>query len=171
VIEPGRTGWLAEGPDDWRATLDAVLGDADARSRVGARAQREALLRWSPHLQGARYLAILEQIVASTRGARRQPAPTWEPVLLDEPFLANPTPLEPYPPGLQGSTRGRRRPRRRVPLRVVVRTKVRRLRESLADEGVGGAIRGATRVGARGVRRLTGRSAQPSGRSTPPSTS
>ena len=55
--------------------------------------------------------------------------------------------------------------RRREPLRVVVQTKARRLRESLTDEGAAGVLRGAARVGIRGVRRLTGRTTQPTGRS------
>jgi Glycosyl transferases group 1 len=157
VIEPGRTGWLADDVDEWRATLTAVLADADVRTRVGARAQREALLRWSPHLQGARYLEVLQRIVASSIEARRRPSASWEPAVVDEPMLADPPPLEPYPPELSGSTRGRRRPRTRIPLRIVLRTKRERLRESLHDEGFGGVVRGAGRVVARAVRRITRR--------------
>jgi hypothetical protein len=154
VIEPGRTGWLANDPGEWRATLDAVLDDPDARAMVGARAQRAALLRWSPHLQGARYLAILEEVRSRAAGPdRRRPAPGWAPVVADEPPLASPPALEPYPPDLRGSTRLRRRPRRRVPVRAVLRQKRARLREAIEEEGIGGVVRGAGRVAIRAVRR------------------
>jgi glycosyltransferase involved in cell wall biosynthesis len=158
VIEPGRTGWLAEDPEEWAATLAAVLDDAEARTRVGVRAQRAALLRWSPHRQGARYLDILETVRASTRtAARRQPSPAWVPVALDEPALTAPPHLEPYPPSLTGSTRERRRPRQRTPVRDVVLQKRARLRESIAEEGVAGVVRGAGRVAARAISRATRR--------------
>jgi hypothetical protein len=39
----------------------------------------------------------------------------------------------------------------------VLRTKAQRLRESLDDDGIGGVLRGAGRVAARGARRLIGR--------------
>jgi glycosyltransferase involved in cell wall biosynthesis len=157
AIDHDRTGWLAGDVDEWRATLAAVLDDPDTSTRVGARAQREALLRWSPHLQGERYLALLERTVASTAGERRSPSPAWTPVALDEPPLHDPPPLEPYPPDLGGSTRSRRRPRTRIPLRTVLRTKWQRLHESLAEEGLAGVVRGAGRVMVRGMRRVTGR--------------
>jgi glycosyltransferase involved in cell wall biosynthesis len=156
AIDPDRTGWLAESASDWRDALAAVIDDPDRRARVGARAQRAALLRWSPHLQGARYLAILEHVVASTRGERRRPSPTWDPVIADEPVLTH-APLEPYPPDLSGSTRGSRRPRQRIPLRIVVRVKRDRFRETLAEEGLGGVARGAGRSAARGLRRVVRR--------------
>jgi glycosyltransferase involved in cell wall biosynthesis len=156
AIDHERTGWLAASDSDWRDALAAVIDDPDARARVGARAQRAALLRWSPHLQGARYLAILEEVVASTRGERREPSPTWSPVAADEPALVY-APLEPYPPDLSGSTRASRRPRQRIPLRIVLRVKRDRFRETLDEEGLGGVVRGAGRSAARGLRRVVHR--------------
>jgi hypothetical protein len=116
------------------------------------------LLRWSPHRQGARYLAILEDVTRrSLAGGRRAPNPAWSPVAPSEPVDATAAHLEPYPPDLHGSTRAHRRPRRRTPLRTVVRTKAERLGETLREEGVGGVVRGTGRVFTRITRRATGR--------------
>jgi glycosyltransferase involved in cell wall biosynthesis len=154
AVEHGRTGWLAASPDEWHDTLAAALDDPEARATVGARAQRAALLRWSPHLQGARYLEVLERVRAAVAaGPRRGASPTWSPVVLDEPVLPVSPPLEPYPPDLTGSTRARRRPRQRVPARLVLRQKRERLRESIAEEGIGGVARGVGRVLVRVARR------------------
>ena len=154
AIDDGRTGWLAASPDEWRHVLGAALDGPEARVTVAARAQRAALLRWSPHRQGPRYLDVLERIRdAADAGPRRQASPGWSPVVVDEPLLPSPPPLEPYPPDLTGSTRARRRPRQRVPARLVLRQKRERLRESIAEEGVGGVVRGTGRLLARVVRR------------------
>ncbi len=150
VIRPGMTGWLADGPVEWAETLTAVLADPDRRTTVGARAQRAALLGWSPHLQGVRYLQILESVVEASRAPRREPSAGWVPAVADEPAVVDGAPLDPYPPPLVGSTRARRRARRRrTPVRVVLRQKGERLRESLREEGLGGVVRGAGRVAAR----------------------
>ncbi len=102
AIEGGRTGWLADTPAEWAATLDTVLDDAGGRRAVGQRARRSALLRWSPHRQADRYLAILEHVRAAP-GPRRAPSPAWSPVTRDEPALPARTSLEPYPPGVAPS--------------------------------------------------------------------
>jgi glycosyltransferase involved in cell wall biosynthesis len=153
AIGDGRGGWLATDPREWAAALDEALRDADKRVLTGTRARRDALLRWSPHLQGARYLDALEAIRQSVRHGRRSPSPSWLPVSNDEPLLATRTPLEPYPPELSGSVRWRRRPRVRTPVRAIIRQKAGRLRSTLADEGVGATLRGGGRVAGRVVAR------------------
>jgi glycosyltransferase involved in cell wall biosynthesis len=95
AIDHGRTGWLAEGHDGWVAGLDGLLADPDRRAAIGARAQREATLRWSPHLQAVRYVEAL-QAVREAAGTPRQPDPAWEPERHDEPALAAPVALTPY---------------------------------------------------------------------------
>ncbi len=60
AIDDARNGLLARSHDGWVAALDALLGDAALRRRLGTRARRDALLRWSPHLQAHRYLDILD---------------------------------------------------------------------------------------------------------------
>ncbi len=92
AITDGVDGRLAATGSDWVDALDALLGDEAGRQAMGARARRHALLRWSPALQGARYLAILDQIVAA--GPMTDRTSTWTPVVLDEPELA--VDLEPY---------------------------------------------------------------------------
>ena len=99
-IEHGRNGLLATTPADWIGALDRLLDDDDLRRRLGSRASRDALLRWSPHLQGQRYLHILESARATraTRasgpGAGARPESGWVPVAHDEP--PHPFLLEPY---------------------------------------------------------------------------
>ncbi|MDP1819356.1 MAG: glycosyltransferase [Acidimicrobiales bacterium] len=93
-IDPGVNGFLADTPGEWAAALDGLLGDELLRARVGARARRDALLRWSPHRQGARYLEILRATRAAVAAGRPGRTSTFEPVVLDEPAV--PSPLDPY---------------------------------------------------------------------------
>ncbi len=89
------TGMLASGPEEWVEAIDRLLVDDDLRSSIGRRARREALLRWSPHLQGNRYREILEGAVL-----RGHPLGSgFVPVVHVEP--PHPFELEPYalPPG------------------------------------------------------------------------
>lgn len=90
VIVPGRNGFTAQSARDWSGAVGGLLDDAVLRARVGRRARRDAVLQFSPALQGRRYLDIL-------RSARpyRSGASAWQPVALDEPFA--PVELEPYP--------------------------------------------------------------------------
>jgi hypothetical protein len=91
AIEHGRNGVLASDPEEWAAAVTSLLDDATERARMGARARRDSLLRWSPHLQGRRYLALLERV---KRAEARRPRPGWVPVRLDEPPV--PVVLERY---------------------------------------------------------------------------
>ncbi|WP_420751054.1 glycosyltransferase [Rhodococcus sp. O3] len=59
AIDHGRTGFLASTTDEWITSLTTLLEDLSVRRYVGSQARREALLRWSPHLQGEIYLANL----------------------------------------------------------------------------------------------------------------
>lgn len=58
-IDSGVNGELAEDVDAFAARIIGLLDDELGRVRQGKRARRDALLRWSPHLQGQRYLEIL----------------------------------------------------------------------------------------------------------------
>ena len=81
----------------WPLALRHGLADGADRTTVGEHARRAALLRWSPYRQADRYLAILNHARHAT-GPRRQPNPSWTPVVVDEPWLPQPTALAPYPP-------------------------------------------------------------------------
>lgn len=149
-IEPLVNGLLADHPEAWRAGLERLLADDLLRARLGARARRDALLRWSPRLQGERYLEILmaaKELVADGRAPRPS---TWVPVTLDEPF--EPTPLSPY---LASSEE----------VQVVRSARVRRAAEARArkflreweEGGPWHATRRATRAALRDARRLVTR--------------
>lgn len=99
AIDDGRTGILATTEDEWRLALETLLDDAELRSRMGARARREALLRWSPALQGRTYVEILRAAVV--RNASDEPRTSeWAPVADDEPWSpAAEDWVDPYPPG------------------------------------------------------------------------
>jgi len=97
AIEHGRTGLLASTPDEWFAAIDQLLGDALLRRRLGSAARREALLRWGPHTQAARYVDVLRGAARVRREqGPRQPS-DWVPVMDDEPFDAVEGWLEPHP--------------------------------------------------------------------------
>lgn len=156
AVAHDRTGLLAARPEEWVAHLDRLLTDREARERLGRAARREALLRWSPHLQGRRYLEILErgqrQVVEGPPPARPAGRRAWTPVILDEP--PEPFVLEPYPPPadrLEWLTAGGRR--------LVVRCRRRaahwRRRAARAagiwrEQGVGAVARKAVEVVRRG---------------------
>ncbi|HVT75715.1 MAG TPA: glycosyltransferase [Acidimicrobiales bacterium] len=89
AVQHGHNGMLAETVDEWTAALDALVSDAALRARIGARARRDALLRWSPHLQAHVYAEMLRTAKATTRQS------TWTDVVApSEPFVDRP--LEPY---------------------------------------------------------------------------
>jgi glycosyltransferase involved in cell wall biosynthesis len=85
AIDDGVDGLVAGTPEEWRAALDALLGDEALRGRLGAGARRSALLRWPPHLQGSRYLEILSATRADLADLRRARESGWRPVANDEP--------------------------------------------------------------------------------------
>ncbi len=91
AIDHGVNGFLAESVDDWFELLDRLLADPVLRARTGARASRDALLRWSPHLQGRRYLDILQGGIPARRAGQ------FPPEALDEPYEAVPVDLYPLP--------------------------------------------------------------------------
>lgn len=95
AVEHGRNGMLAADRAEWTAALTALLDDQTLRTRLGTRARRDALLRHSPHIQGDRYLSVLDAARERVRveGPRR-PTPEWSPVTADEPWRA--APLERY---------------------------------------------------------------------------
>jgi len=141
AVVHGETGLLAATHEEWVQALDALLSDRSLRRRTGARARREALLRWSPHRQADRYLAVLAEaraVVAAGRPPRRT---TWDPVAPDEPAVRSF--LEPYTPvPVPGPTRRER---------VVVRLDGWRAR-ALAlyrVEGAGAVAQGVLRVARR----------------------
>ncbi|MDJ0416384.1 glycosyltransferase [Rhodococcus opacus] len=96
AIDHGRTGYLAGTSEEWAEAISTLLDDVAARRRVGTQARREALLRWSPHLQGPVYL---ENLIAAAEHVRsegaRQPT-NWVPVVDDEPFSKAEAYVEPY---------------------------------------------------------------------------
>ena len=95
-VEHGRTGFLPQTRDGWYEAVAALLDDEVLRRRMGTQARREALLRWSPHVQGRVYL---DNLLAAARIVRfegpRRPT-DWVPVQDDEPLSAAEAYVEPY---------------------------------------------------------------------------
>ncbi|HEX7354331.1 MAG TPA: glycosyltransferase [Mycobacteriales bacterium] len=95
AIGSGTNGLLAATDAEWYEGVSALLTDPLLRRRLGTRARRDALLRFSPHLQADRYL----QILAATREYVRVHGPRhvttgWPDEVVDEEW--RPHPLEPY---------------------------------------------------------------------------
>lgn len=99
VIRDGANGVLAGSPSAWTAALQALLADADLRTMLGQQARRDALLTLSPHLQGPRYLDILER--GGTYARRTRNTSTWVPLANDEPSIH--IGLEPYDEHVSGA--------------------------------------------------------------------
>jgi hypothetical protein len=88
AIQHGHNGLLAETIGDWQAALQQML-DPSFRRHLGARARRDALLRWSPHIQAHAYAEILASARLVTRTS------TWTDVVApSEPYIERP--LERY---------------------------------------------------------------------------
>lgn len=93
-VVDGETGFLARSTQEWVTVLDRLVDDIALRRRVGERARRAVLLETSPHLQGRRYLDILEQVRKQVWAQGHRSPSGWEPVAPDEPY--QPTELDPY---------------------------------------------------------------------------
>ena len=151
AIHHGANGMLAGSVPEWTAALDALVGETDRRRRLGARARRDALLRWSPHLQGRRYLAILEEAFEWRERPRPRPLMAWTPVVHDEP--PEPGELEPY-----ADTAIATSPAGAVahpPNADRAPTRAGRLRRSLRERGLVGTVRAVmAKVSSRAVRAI-----------------
>ncbi len=143
AVEHGRTGFLASTEQEWTDAISRLLGDTALRRRIGTQARREALLRWSPHVQGSVYLANLHAAVNHVRQYGSRQATTWVPVADDEPASRIEAYVEPY-----GSNTARRRSTSVV---WVVRT-VTAVRRVYRDQGARAVFRKATRAVAERVR-------------------
>jgi glycosyltransferase involved in cell wall biosynthesis len=145
AIDDGRTGLLAEDLEQWADRVSALLGDDELRAAMGRRARREALLRWSPHLQARRYLEILSTGPADGRSGRAG----GEAVSREEPPESAPHRFEPYQ--LQVPVSWALRRRATVLTATTERTRARvqpwidRAGVLVREQGVGGVLRGAGR--------------------------
>lgn len=151
AIEHGVSGFLAGDHDAWVAALDLLVTDAATRARVGRRARRDALLRWSPHRQADRYLEILEAartLVADGRSPR--PHSGYELVALDEPLLTvgfqpyGPDPAAALAPALPSGGR----------VQSAVRARLDTWERVRRTEGGRAALRGTARAVARDATRV-----------------
>ena len=149
AVAHGDNGVLAASVDEWTKALDGLVADDAERRRLAGRARRDALLRWSPHLQGPRYLDLLEQ--SFEWRTRTRPASTWVPVVHDEP--AAPAPLDPYadPPEPAAALRGTS-----LSFAARARRAAGRVRGSIRDRGVGATARAIVRRGWQAVTRTAG---------------
>jgi hypothetical protein len=153
AIDDGVNGLLATGHDAWVAALELLVSDGSERARLGRRARRDALLRWSPHLQADRYLAVLEAARrrVAEQGHHRSTS-AFVSVANDEPPM--PTPLQPYElvakdspevPAVAVGARGR--------VVQALRARVDTWRRVSAEEGLQAAVSGTVRSLSRDSRR------------------
>ena len=149
AVTHGVNGLLATTHEQWVAALDDLLSDPALRSRLGGRARRDALLSLSPHLQGARYLAVLEQARAAVAAGRPDRRSPWVPVAPDEPPV--PVLLEPY------TAEPVRGPGPAAVLAARARTYRVRAAHLWQREGAAGTARATGRVAARLARRAGSR--------------
>ncbi len=153
AITHGLNGLFAADHAAWVGALDTLVSDPAARSRLGRRARRDALLRWSPHRQADRYLEILhaaQALVASGRPDR--PHSGFVAVTLDEPPL--PVTLAPYGPDPTAVVQAPLAEGGRV--QRAVRARVDTWRRVWTTEGPRAAMTGTLRSAARDARRLAG---------------
>jgi glycosyltransferase involved in cell wall biosynthesis len=98
AIEAGHNGLLADSLEGWTAAIESLVTDASLRRRLGTRARRDALLRWSPHLQAQTYADILASVLSTstdTGGRKTSSEGGWTDVVApSEPYVERP--LERY---------------------------------------------------------------------------
>lgn len=99
VIEPGSTGMLATTTAEWEEALETLVSSVTLRTRMGAMARREALLRFSPFIQGRVYRDLLARAAVKVRLEGHRSGSAWEPVSDPEPASPLPVDLDPYSPG------------------------------------------------------------------------
>jgi glycosyltransferase involved in cell wall biosynthesis len=73
IVASDVNGFLADGPDQWVAHLDRLLGDAALRRRLGAAGRERVVERYSLAAQAPRVLALIRAAVEAH--AARQVAP------------------------------------------------------------------------------------------------
>lgn len=155
AIKHGVNGLLATTHDEWVDALDSLVRSETDRARIGRRARRDALLRWSPHRQADRYLEILhtaQALVASGRVER--PHSGFVAVALDEPPL--PVALTPYGPDPAASADAPTPPPTGGRVRRALRARVDTWRRVWRTEGPRAAAMGTLRSVGRDTRRALG---------------
>jgi glycosyltransferase involved in cell wall biosynthesis len=73
AICPGRTGFLAEGPEQWQVALAALVEDPGLRAEIGKRAHAQVLQEYHPRVRAAQLVQTLDELSREIRGA---PFPT-----------------------------------------------------------------------------------------------
>lgn len=96
AIEHGRTGILASTPEEWEAAFTRLLDSEFERSRIGSQARRDALLGYSPAIQGRLYLSILTTAAMDVRSHGHRKPTDWINVVGDERFDRARSQLEEY---------------------------------------------------------------------------
>jgi glycosyltransferase involved in cell wall biosynthesis len=62
MIDHGRSGFLADGPEDWRLRLKQLIADAQLRARVGDAGRAEVVRRYSVCAAAPRLAALLRSV-------------------------------------------------------------------------------------------------------------
>jgi glycosyltransferase involved in cell wall biosynthesis len=70
AIAHGKTGFLAASPEEWYATLSALLDDADLRARIAEAARRDVLWSFGPERRRELVASLLQQAKGGREGAR-----------------------------------------------------------------------------------------------------
>jgi glycosyltransferase involved in cell wall biosynthesis len=71
IVSHGRTGFLADGPTEWRARLEQLIADPDLRAQLGHAARRDVVERYSVRANAPRLAELLASVIAPN--ARRRP--------------------------------------------------------------------------------------------------
>jgi len=68
AIDPGVTGFLAEGVDEWRSTLEKLVVDDDLRRDVARAAREDVLFTYGTERRAQRIKSVLDQVMGSGAG-------------------------------------------------------------------------------------------------------
>ena len=71
IVEHGVNGFLAETDAQWAAALDALLGDADLRRRMGAAGRKKVEQDYSLQVYGPRVAELLMDVACAGRSSKR----------------------------------------------------------------------------------------------------
>jgi glycosyltransferase involved in cell wall biosynthesis len=64
IVRHGRTGFLADGPTEWRAGLEQLIADPSLRSRLGHAARRDVVERYSVRANAPGLAELLASVIS-----------------------------------------------------------------------------------------------------------
>lgn len=77
MVEHGRTGFIAETPEQWAEAISRLAGDPELRTAMGAEARRRVCEQYSVGAWEERFVQVVEQVAKADYVAGQHALATW----------------------------------------------------------------------------------------------